>query len=119
MWQEGNDTDFSFIKVLFYFIFKHQCHPLQSSSLGQLQTDGDVVATFGSSAGSLPHFRSTELLEDTDLRAALPRNRLEDHIRVHLKEIGINSRNCVESVQNRDYCECGIELPGSVSYGVS
>ena len=37
----------------FIFFFKHQCYPLQNSSLGQLHTDGDVVPTFGSSAGSL------------------------------------------------------------------
>ena len=34
------------------FVF-NQCYPLQNSSLGQLHTDGDVVPTFGSSAGSL------------------------------------------------------------------
>ena len=37
--------------------------------------------------------------------------------------IGINAGNQVDLVQNRDYlespCECGIELPGSISHGVS
>ena len=40
MRQKSNETDFSFTKV---FFFKHQCYPLQNSSLGQLHTDGDVV----------------------------------------------------------------------------
>ena len=34
----------------------------------------------------------------------------EDNIRMDLKEIGINTRNWVE---------CGIEPPGSISHGVS
>ena len=50
VWQKRNETDFLFTKV-FYF-FKHQCYPLQNSSLEQLHTDGDVP-TFDSSAGSL------------------------------------------------------------------
>ena len=46
------------MKLIFYLqkflsIFKHQCYPLQNSSLGQLHTDGDVVPAFGSSAGCL------------------------------------------------------------------
>ena len=28
----------------------------------------------------------------------------EDNIRIDLKEIGINTRNCVNSIQNEDYC---------------
>ena len=32
-----------------------------------------------------------------------PRRRWEDNIRMHLKEIGINRRNWVDSAQNRDY----------------
>ena len=32
-----------------------------------------------------------------------PRRRWEDNTRMALKEIGINTRNCVDSVQNRDY----------------
>jgi hypothetical protein len=32
-----------------------------------------------------------------------PRRRLEDDIRMYLKEIGINTRNWVDSAQDRDY----------------
>jgi hypothetical protein len=32
-----------------------------------------------------------------------PRRRCEDYIRMELKEIGINTRNCVDSAQDRDY----------------
>ena len=32
-----------------------------------------------------------------------PRRRWEDNIRIDLKEIGINMRNWVDSVQERDY----------------
>ena len=32
-----------------------------------------------------------------------PRHRWENNIRVYLKEIGINMRNCVDSAQERDY----------------
>ena len=39
------------------------------------------------------------------------------------EEICINAGNWVDSAQNRNYwgspCECGIEPPGSMSYGVS
>ena len=42
---------FLFTKV--FIFFKHKCYPLQNTSLGQLHTVGDVVPTFGSSAGSL------------------------------------------------------------------
>ena len=42
---------------------------------------------------------------------------------MHLREKGINTRNWVDSAQNRDYCispfECGIEPPGSISHEVS
>ena len=52
-----------------------------------------------------------------------PRRRWEDNIRMDLKEIGINTRNVVDSAQERDYfegpCECGIEPPGSISHEVS
>ena len=33
-----------------------------------------------------------------------PRRRWEDNIRVAFKEIDINTRNWVDSTQNRDYC---------------
>ena len=52
-----------------------------------------------------------------------PRRRWVDNIKMDLEEIGINTRNWVDSAQNRDYlespCECGIEPPGSISHGVS
>ena len=32
-----------------------------------------------------------------------PRHRWEDNIRIDFKEIGINTRNWVDSAQNRDY----------------
>ena len=42
---------------------------------------------------------------------------------MHLKEIGINTRNWVDSAQDRDYrespCECGIEPPDSTMHDVS
>ena len=49
--EKSNETDFLFTKG--FIFFKHQCHPLQNSSLWQLHTDGEVVPTFGSNAGSL------------------------------------------------------------------
>ena len=45
MWQKSNETVLFFTKV---FIFS-----LQNNSLGQLHTNGDIVPTFGSRAGSL------------------------------------------------------------------
>ena len=39
-----------------------------------------------------------------------------------LEEIGISAGNWVDSAQDRNYwraCECSIEPPGSISYGVS
>ena len=47
-----------------------------------------------------------------------PRRRWEDNIRMDLKGIDINKRNWVNSAQDRDYCDCGIETPGSISHGV-
>ena len=43
-----------------------------------------------------------------------PRRRLEDNIRMDLIEIGINTRNWVDSTQESP-CEYGIEPPGSIS----
>ena len=57
VWQKSNETDFLLTKV--FIFFNHQCYLLQNSSLGQLHTDGDVVSTFGSSAGSQPVWPST------------------------------------------------------------
>ena len=47
-----------------------------------------------------------------------PRHRWEDNIRIDLEEIVINAGNWVDSSQDRNYCECGIEPPGSKSNGV-
>ena len=51
-----------------------------------------------------------------------PRCRWEDDIRMDLKEIGNNTRNWIDSAQEREYwkafCECGIEPPYSISHGV-
>ena len=44
--------------------------------------------------------------------------RWEDNIRMYLKEIDNYTRNCVDSAQDRNPCECGIEPPGSISHGV-
>ena len=49
---------------------------------------------------------------------------------MNLKQIGINTRNSVDSAQDRGYwralvnvtlnlCECGIVPPGSIGHGVS
>jgi hypothetical protein len=52
-----------------------------------------------------------------------PRCRWEDNIRVDLKEIGTNTRNRVDSAQDRDYwralVKCGIEPPVFISRVVS
>ena len=48
-----------------------------------------------------------------------PRRRWEDNVRMDLEEIGISARNWVDSAQDRNYCECGIEPMGSISHGVS
>ena len=48
-----------------------------------------------------------------------PRSRWEDNIRMDPKEMGINTRNGVDSSQDRDNCECGIEPPDSINHEVS
>ena len=50
-----------------------------------------------------------------------PRRRREDDIRTYFKEMGINTRNLVESAQGllESPCECSIEPPDSISHGVS
>ena len=50
-----------------------------------------------------------------------PRRRWEENIRMDLKEIGINTRNWVDSAERliESLCECGIEPPDSISHGVS
>ena len=53
----------------------------------------------------------------------IPRRIWKDDIRKDLKEIGINTRNWVDSVQDRDYwkkpCECEYEPPGCISHGIN
>ena len=52
-----------------------------------------------------------------------PRRRWEENIRMDIEEIDINVGNWVDSAQDRNNwsppCECGIEPPSSISYGVS
>ena len=52
-----------------------------------------------------------------------PRRTWEDNIRMDLKEIGINTRNWVDSAQDRDYSRALVNAPftlwGSISHGVS
>ena len=49
-----------------------------------------------------------------------PWRRWEDNIRMDIKEIGVNTRNWIDSAQDMDYleshCECGIEPPGIISH---
>ncbi|GFV19801.1 hypothetical protein TNCV_480271 [Trichonephila clavipes] len=47
---EKTETDFFFDKD---FFSKHHCYPLQSSSFGQLHTDGDIVPIVGINTGIL------------------------------------------------------------------
>jgi hypothetical protein len=47
-----------------------------------------------------------------------PRRRWEDNIRMGLKEIGINTRNWVDSTQDRNYW-IALVNPGYISCGVS
>ena len=52
-----------------------------------------------------------------------PRRRLEDNIRMYLQEIGINTRNWVDSVQNWDYwrtlVNAALNLQDYISRGFS
>ena len=48
----------------------------------------------------------------------IPRHRWEDNIRMNLKEICINTRNWIDSVQDSP-CEWNIKPQGSISHGVS
>ena len=47
-----------------------------------------------------------------------PRRRWENNIRMDLADIGIIAGNWVDSAQENP-CESGIELPDSISHGVS
>ena len=46
-----------------------------------------------------------------------PRCRCEDNIRMELTEIGIDTRNWLDSAENSPF-ECDIEPPGFISHGV-
>ena len=50
------------------------------------------------------------------------RRRWEGNIRMDVNKVDVNTRNWVDSAQDKDYwkarCECGIEPPGSISHGV-
>jgi hypothetical protein len=51
-----------------------------------------------------------------------PRRRWEDNIKIDLKEIGINTRNLVDSSQDRDYWRALVNAAlnlGSIGHGVS
>ena len=50
-----------------------------------------------------------------------PRRRLEDNIRMGLKEIGIIMRNWVDFAHDRDYRRAFVDIdpPDSISHGVS
>ena len=64
------------MRLIFYLpkflFFKYQCYPLRNSSLGQLNTDRDVVPTFGSSAGSLQLVWSSACLLKSKKQVFLP-----------------------------------------------
>jgi hypothetical protein len=51
------------------------------------------------------------------------RRRWEDNIRIDFKEIGINTRNWIDSAQDygslESFCEYGIEPPSFISHRVS
>ena len=47
-----------------------------------------------------------------------PRSRWEDNIRKDLKEIGINTRNRVDSAQDRDYKRAFVNVADFISHGV-
>ena len=49
-----------------------------------------------------------------------PERRWEDNIRMDVKEIGINTKNWVDSVHDRDYWRVlvYIQPPGSINHGV-
>ena len=51
-----------------------------------------------------------------------PRRRWQDNIKMDLNEIGTNTRNRVDSVQDKDYwnyCEFGFKPPGFISHSFS
>jgi hypothetical protein len=46
----------------------------------------------------------------------IPR-RWEDNIKMDLQEVGCAGMNWIELAQDRDTCECGNELSGSIKWG--
>ena len=51
VWQKSNESNF--LLTMNFILFTSQGYPLQSSPLGQLHNDGDVVSIVRSSAGRL------------------------------------------------------------------
>ena len=51
VWQKSNETDF--LLTVNFILFKNLGYSLQTSSLGQLHSDGGVVSIVHSSAGRL------------------------------------------------------------------
>ena len=51
VWQKSNETDF--LLTMNFTLFTNQGYPLQSSSLGQLHSDGGIVSILRSSAERL------------------------------------------------------------------
>ena len=51
VWQKNNET--YFLLTMNFILFTNQGYPLQSSSLGQLHSDGGVVSIVHSSVGRL------------------------------------------------------------------
>ena len=101
MWQEGNETNFLFTEV-FIFSNTNLIHfktvPLDNNTPMETLSPTLVATLKVFNRYALQHVRYTELWEGTDTCAVLPRSRWEVHIRITIKEIGINARNWVESV---------------------
>ena len=51
VWQKSKKTDF--LLTMNFILFTNQDYPLQSSSLGQLHSDGGIFSIVRSSAGRL------------------------------------------------------------------
>ena len=61
--------------------------------------NGECRSTFKMLTGK-PTGRNTSL--------GKTRRRLEDNIKIYLKEIGFSMKNWIDSVQHRNYCKCGL-----------
>jgi hypothetical protein len=74
-------------------------------------------------AGLDPEWRSAFRILTGKRPFGRPRRRWEDNIRYGPKEIGINTKNWVDSAQYRakleSCCKCEIEPPGSISHGIT